>query len=259
MKFSFSIYTVLTSAAVVAAATAPSSAEAIDLLKLVRLPKEPLRFDEPSPETEEEDPDSFRQPEMDGKRRHLTSSEEQRTPPPRPPTSEPTASAPTCPQRRLTDDGHHHRHLTSSEDGPPPTEDPCATEPPVPSPTNAPPPVAAPTPLSNSGSCDYSMTKPIRLKPNKDTTCKEISELKWKKLDKKCRKRRIRNRCPGLCDVEKCGCYNNHKLRWEGGRRTLSCSVIAKYDAARLATACKKPRTKQFCRGVCNPSCPVEL
>merc|ERR1712157_22673 len=181
----------------------------------------------------------------EGKRRHLTSSEEQLTPPPQ--------AAPTCPQRRLGDGDRKHRHLTSSEDGPSPTEDPCATEPPVPSPTRAP---VAPTPFSE---CDYSLTKSIRLKPGKFTTCQEVSRFSIKKIRRKCRKKRIKKQCPGLCDANKCPCYNNNDLLWQGGQRTLNCNIIASYNAERLEAACNQPKTELYCRGLCDSSCPVQL
>lgn len=274
MKLYFSVYAFVASAAVVVAATTPT----VSAIEVLQLPKEPLQ-DEMSLGTE--DLENGQEPGLnDGKHRHLTSSEDA----PRP------APAPTCPQRRLRNGDR--RHLTSSEDGPPPTEDPCATEPPVPEPTPPPPPTCperrrhltssedgppptedpcateppVPSPTRSpvmtpvvDKDCDYSLDKIIQLKPDKNTTCRDLAKFKWKTLDKKCKKTRFRNQCPGLCDKEKCPCYNNNQLEWEGGVRTLRCSVIAKYDADRLEDACKQPRTMQFCRGVCNSSCPVTL
>lgn len=242
MRFNFSIYAALTSAFVAVAVTTPTAAAAVDVFKLFQLPKEPLS----ASASKNKDLEIDGIPDLDafdnGKRRHLTSSEDAPAPVPAP-----TPAAPTCPGRRLEGGDSEHRHLTSSEDAPPINEDPCPTVP-----TEAPVTVD-PNPIGDS--CDYEMNKKIRLRPGKTSTCIALAGLKIKKVERKCMKTRFINQCPGICDKQKCKCYNNNGIAWKGSNRRLTCSTLGLLDTARLVQACKKPRARMLCRGLCDPAC----
>lgn len=162
------------------------------------------------------------------------------------------------------DDGKR-RHLTSSEDQP--------TPPPVSEPQG--PPVLPP----DSDGCDYDEGKAIRLfKKEPDdfailtTNCDSIVGFPIKKIKTLCRYQRLKNNCPGLCDVDKCPCANNPQVVWTktandagdnpditigDNTKKFTCNYLSNVSDSKKARLCRKPKWQYICRGICKPdTCP---
>jgi len=84
-------------------------------------------------------------------------------------------------------------------------------------------------------------------------TCSEIEALDWKKRKKKCKNDKIFEKCPGICNKERCPCEN---ISVPLNKKGKTCEQLAKKKEKSRTKLCQsKNLYSKNCPGICSVEC----
>lgn len=94
--------------------------------------------------------------------------------------------------------------------------------------------------------------QPFQASDGTETSCSEIGSLSRKQRNRNCRDDIVAEKCPGICNKEDCGCFDN-QFPFSNGKQ--SCEILAGYGPKKRDRKCSKKKYKMHCPSICDEEC----